>query len=224
MKLTGLSLAVAAACMFVHSAQAHGYHHRRYGYRQYASRHVLSQRYLEQSGYVAEDEGAGQSWDRNWQRWPSNSSDDCGRSARAKRRERFDDADAGFSEHRRFIRRRRFARYGEGGRGRGDGSLYAERADYHGGYGARPAAWCGWEMRHLVGADPGPRYNLARNWAHWGHAGTAGVGAVVVWAHHVGKIVGRDGDGQWVIESGNDGHRIRTRPRSIGNAIAIRWG
>jgi hypothetical protein len=45
----------------------------------------------------------------------------------------------------------------------------------------------------------------------------------VVWAHHVGKIVGRE-NGEWVIESGNDGHRIRTRPRSIGGAIAIRWG
>jgi hypothetical protein len=78
-------------------------------------------------------------------------------------------------------------------------------------------------MRQLVGADPGQAYNLARNWAHWGHAGPAGIGAVVVWAHHVGKIVGREG-GQWVIESGNDGHQVRTRPRSIGGAIAVRWG
>jgi hypothetical protein len=57
----------------------------------------------------------------------------------------------------------------------------------HYGYGARPAAWCGWEMRHLVSGDPGPSFNLARNWAHWGRPGPAGVGAVVVWAHHVGK-------------------------------------
>lgn len=87
----------------------------------------------------------------------------------------------------------------------------------------RPAAWCGWEMRRLVGADPGPSYNLARNWAHWGHSGPAGVGAVVVWRHHVGKIVGQE-NGQWVIESGNDGHALRTRARSIGGAIAVRWG
>jgi hypothetical protein len=78
-------------------------------------------------------------------------------------------------------------------------------------------------MRQLVGSDPGPTFNLARNWAHWGHAGPAGVGAVVVWPHHVGKIVGRE-NGQWVIESGNDGDRVRTRPRSIEGAIAIRWG
>jgi hypothetical protein len=91
------------------------------------------------------------------------------------------------------------------------------------GYGGRPRAWCGWEMRQLVGGDPGPEYNLARNWAHWGHAGPAGIGAVVVWPHHVGKIVGQQ-NGEWVIESGNDGHALRTRARSIAGAIAIRWG
>jgi hypothetical protein len=96
-------------------------------------------------------------------------------------------------------------------------------AAYGGAVGARPAAWCGWEMRQLVGGDPGPQYNLARNWSHWGHAGPAGVGAVVVWAHHVGKIVGQEGD-QWLIESGNDGHAVRTRVLSIAGAVAIRWG
>ncbi len=92
-----------------------------------------------------------------------------------------------------------------------------------GGHGGRPAAWCGWAMRQLVGGDPGPEFNLARNWARWGHAGPAGVGAVVVWAHHVGKIVGQE-NGRWVIQSGNDGHRMRTRPLPITGAIAIRWG
>lgn len=94
---------------------------------------------------------------------------------------------------------------------------------YRGGSGGRPRAWCGWQMRQLVGGDPGPEYNLARNWAHWGHAGPAGVGAVVVWAHHVGKIVGYE-NGQWLVQSGNDGNRLRTRPLPVGNAIAIRWG
>jgi hypothetical protein len=93
----------------------------------------------------------------------------------------------------------------------------------HGGLGGRPAAWCGWEMRQLVSGDPGPEYNLARNWAHWGHSGPVGVGAVVVWPHHVGKIVGQQ-DGEWIIESGNDGHAVRTRPLPIAGAIAIRWG
>jgi hypothetical protein len=91
------------------------------------------------------------------------------------------------------------------------------------GYGARPSAWCGWEMRHLVGSDPGAEFNLARNWAHWGRSGPAGVGAVVVWSHHVGKIVGQE-NGQWIVQSGNDGHAVRTRARSIAGAIAIRWG
>jgi hypothetical protein len=89
--------------------------------------------------------------------------------------------------------------------------------------GGRPAAWCGWQMRQLVGGDPGPEYNLARNWAHWGHAGPPGIGAVVVWSHHVGKIVGQE-NGMWIIQSGNDGNRLRTRPMPISRAIAIRWG
>ena len=96
------------------------------------------------------------------------------------------------------------------------------QSSYSGGFGARPAAWCGWAMRHFVSRDPGPSYNLARNWAHWGRAGAPGVGAIVVWPHHVGKIVGRDGK-FWVVKSGNDGHMIRSRPRSIAGAIAIRW-
>ncbi|MGA8320429.1 MAG: hypothetical protein WB774_06310 [Xanthobacteraceae bacterium] len=91
------------------------------------------------------------------------------------------------------------------------------------GVGPRPSAWCGWEMRQLVGGDPGPSYNLARNWAHWGRSGPAGVGAVVVWPRHVGKIIGQE-NGEWVIQSGNDGHALRSRARSIVGAIAIRWG
>jgi hypothetical protein len=100
---------------------------------------------------------------------------------------------------------------------------YPQRTAERGRGNGRPAAWCGWEMRRLVDGDPGPSFNLARNWAHWGRSGPAGVGAVVVWPHHVGKIVGQD-NGMWVIESGNDGHALRTRPRSIAGAIAVRWG
>jgi hypothetical protein len=111
--------------------------------------------------------------------------------------------------------------YAREGFGFGGGEYRAARLS--GGVGPRPAAWCGWAMRQLVGGDPGASFNLARNWAHWGRSGPAGIGAVVVWPHHVGKIVGRE-NGQWVIESGNDGHALRTRARSIGGAIAIRWG
>jgi hypothetical protein len=57
-------------------------------------------------------------------------------------------------------------------------------------------AWCGWYMRHLVSADPGMKYNLARSWARYGsNAGGPQVRAIVVWRHHVGKIVG-DAHGQ----------------------------
>jgi hypothetical protein len=100
---------------------------------------------------------------------------------------------------------------------------WSAQSAYHGGYGGRPRAWCGWQMRQLVGGDPGPQFNLARNWARWGQTGPAGIGAVVVWPHHVGKIAGQEG-GMWIIQSGNDGNRVRTRPLSIGGAIAIRWG
>jgi hypothetical protein len=89
--------------------------------------------------------------------------------------------------------------------------------------GGRPSRWCGWEMRQLVGSDPGTEYNLARNWTKWGSSGPAGVGAVVVWPHHVGKIVGQE-NGQWLIQSGNDGRALRTRARSLAGVIAIRWG
>jgi hypothetical protein len=47
------------------------------------------------------------------------------------------------------------------------------------------------------------------------------VGAIVVWRHHLGKIVGHEND-QWIIQSGNDGRAVRTRPRSIAGAIAFR--
>jgi hypothetical protein len=100
-------------------------------------------------------------------------------------------------------------------------SHYAYRHGHHGrhahyaseGGGGRPRAWCGWYMRGQVGGDPGPTYNLARSWAHYGsNAGGPHVGAIVVWSHHVGKIVGEE-NGQWIVQSGNDGHAVRTRPR-----------
>jgi hypothetical protein len=91
--------------------------------------------------------------------------------------------------------------------------------------GGRPSAWCGWFARSLVGSDPGPAYNLARNWTHWGRSAGPAVGVVVVWPHHVGMITGRTPDGQWIVKSGNDGGGIaRERPRPIAGAIAFRAG
>ena len=86
----------------------------------------------------------------------------------------------------------------------------------------RPHAWCAWQMRQWLGvADRS--YNLARKWAHYGsNAGSPAVGAIVVWPHHVGLITSRTDSG-WVIKSGNDGHAVRERERSVRGAIAFRW-
>ena len=43
--------------------------------------------------------------------------------------------------------------------------------------------------------------------------------AVVVWPHHVGMITGRTASGQWIVKSGNDGGRVRERPRSVKGAV-----
>lgn len=68
-----------------------------------------------------------------------------------------------------------------------------------------------------------PRLARAREWAKEGvDAGGPAEGVIVVWPHHVGKIVGRDAFGQWIVHSGNDGGRVRTRPRSVAGAIAFR--
>jgi hypothetical protein len=81
----------------------------------------------------------------------------------------------------------------------------------------RPARWCGWWMRTQKGG--GPEMNLASNWRHWGRPSGPQVGAVVVWSHHVGMITGRTVDGEWIVRSGNDGGRVRERPRSVAGAV-----
>ena len=92
----------------------------------------------------------------------------------------------------------------------------------------RPRAWCGWWLGRYLGMLDRKLW-LARNWAHVGRpAHGPHVGAIVVWAHgrrhgHVGIITGRTADGRWIVKSGNDGHRVRERPRSIADAIAFRW-
>jgi len=87
----------------------------------------------------------------------------------------------------------------------------------------RPAQWCGWFMRQMFHvADR--EYNRAAKWAEWGHWSPGPrVGAVVVWRHHVGIIKGGPDDhGQWLVNSGNDGHMVRTRFMSLAHAIAFR--
>ncbi|OYX79544.1 MAG: hypothetical protein B7Y77_01735 [Bradyrhizobium sp. 35-63-5] len=70
--------------------------------------------------------------------------------------------------------------------------------------------------------------NRALWWARYGtNAHGPAVGAIVVWSHgrgrgHVGIITARTESG-WVVKSGNDGHAIRERVRSVKNAVAFRW-
>ena len=97
----------------------------------------------------------------------------------------------------------------------------ASRSNYSSGsryrVGPRPRKWCGWWMRTQKGG--GPKYNVAWNWRHYGRPTSPQVGAVVVWRHHVGIIVGRAANGRWIVKSGNDGGRVRTRARSVKGAI-----
>jgi hypothetical protein len=86
----------------------------------------------------------------------------------------------------------------------------------------RPHAWCGWWLRHHLGvADRNG--NLAAWWRHFGsRANGPAIGVIVVWWHHVGIVVGREADG-WIVKSGNDGHAVRERVRSLARVIAYRW-
>lgn len=87
----------------------------------------------------------------------------------------------------------------------------------HAGVGPRPGRWCGWWMRTQKGG--GPAYNVAWNWRNYGSSSGPQVGAVVVWRHHVGMIVGQAPNGKWIVKSGNDGGAVRTRARSVAGAV-----
>jgi len=91
--------------------------------------------------------------------------------------------------------------------------------------GPRPGRWCGWFMQVDTGVTSrgtGLNLNRAIEWSRVGHPASPGIGTIVVWRHHVGKIVGQTDKGQWIVRSGNDGRRVRERPRSIANAVAFR--
>lgn len=123
--------------------------------------------------------------------------------------------------------RQRATRSRAASRQRGQRVRYAARhqearraASYSGGRhgaGPRPRAWCGWWMRTQRGG--GPHLNVAWNWSKWGRPSGPQVGAVVVWRHHVGEIVGRAENGKWLVRSGNDGGAVRTRARSVAGAV-----
>jgi len=76
-------------------------------------------------------------------------------------------------------------------------------------------------MRHLLGVTD-RAFNRDAEWLHYGHPTEPRPGAVVVWPHHVGKLVAHVKGPIWVVHSGNDGHAVKTRPRSIAGAIGFR--
>lgn len=129
------------------------------------------------------------------------------RSSRVSERQSVDDADEAPSRRRTSQATRVASRQVSD-----DGDSVGNRS----GLGPRPGAWCGWYMRSRHGG--GPEFNLAANWRKWGSPGSPQIGAIVVWDHHVGEIVGKADNGQWIILSGNDGGAVRTRPRSIAGA------
>src|SRR5262245_57193371 len=92
-----------------------------------------------------------------------------------------------------------------------------KRHIHSGSLGGKPARWCGWWMRTQKGG--GLEMNLSRNWAHWGRPSAPRVGAVVVWPHHVVLITGQTASGEGIVRSGNDGGRVRERPRSVAGAV-----
>lgn len=112
--------------------------------------------------------------------------------------------------------------------------LLAHRGVHRGYQDGRPSAWCGWQMRQWFGG--GSEYNLAAQWAHRGSSVRpeefrGGGVIVVVWPHHVGYITSKldkpykDRHGnlvEYTVKSGNDGHTIKDRPRTLAGAIAIR--
>jgi hypothetical protein len=88
---------------------------------------------------------------------------------------------------------------------------------------ARPRAWCGWWMRQQVNVDPGPTFNLARNWARWGsNAFGPSAGVIGVEKHHVFRVISVISRGQVIAISGNDGNAVRTRVRSTSKVISWR--
>lgn len=85
-----------------------------------------------------------------------------------------------------------------------------------------PSRWCGcWLAQHMGLSDRS--LWLARKWASVGApASGPAPGVIVVWRHHVGKIIEVDGRRIKVI-SGNDSRAVRVRWRATDGVISYRW-
>lgn len=121
-----------------------------------------------------------------------------------------------YQQRRRARRQRSSRRRSTGSRNRSY-QVSASRSSGRYNAGRRPGRWCGWYMRTRRGG--GPEFNVAWNWRKYGRPSGPQIGAVVVWRHHVGEIVGRTANGRWIVHSGNDGGRVRTRARSVKGAV-----
>ncbi len=146
--------------------------------------------------------------------WYSSGTDSAQRAKRGSRAKRKYRSRKSYRSNRNYrgTRKTRIARKSY----RGTSRNYRATAS-RSGAGPRPRKWCGWWMRTQRGG--GPEFNVAWNWSRWGRSSGPQVGAVVVWRHHVGEIVGRAANGKWIVRSGNDGGRVRTRARSVAGAV-----
>ena len=87
--------------------------------------------------------------------------------------------------------------------------------------------WCGRFLRMIVPRDPGPAFNVARNWSRYGHdAGGPRPGAIGVLARkgggHVGIVLGRCADGAILLRSGNHRGRVGDGCYAPSRFIAFR--
>jgi len=75
-----------------------------------------------------------------------------------------------------------------------------------------------------VSHDPGPAFNLARNWSRFGHPSDLSPGAIVVKSHHVERVVKVMGNGMFIAIAGNTGHGNSATEyhSSLRGVIAIR--
>lgn len=93
-----------------------------------------------------------------------------------------------------------------------------------------PGKWCGYAMRlevkSLGRSDPGPAYNVARNWCRYGSAAPrAAIGSIFVSRGHVSKVVaGNCPPGRVATISGNaSGRRVSFMCEPLSRAICFRW-
>jgi hypothetical protein len=105
----------------------------------------------------------------------------------------------------------------------GGGDLAARAAVY---LGRNPTgwarAWCGKFLRMIVPHDPGPTFDLARNWSRYGRPSGPAPGAIGVMPHHVGIVIGRCADGRIHLRSGNHNRRVGDGCYAAGRFIAFR--